>query len=136
MPITIPEASRDTQHITPRVQRIRRQHGIRYMDLPRRLPHIPLSVPPHKLESDWAEECANVILRRCPVCERDSIAGHGGRRKQAHDEQHDWIPIRRGYCRSCGTTFTFLPPLSLPYTHYSLLTRCLALRRPLVEHCS
>jgi hypothetical protein len=36
----------------------------------------------------------------------------------------------------CGKTFTFLPLLSLPYTHYSLLTRCQGLRRRLVEHCS
>jgi hypothetical protein len=75
-------------------------------------------------------------LRRCPVCARDSIIGHGRRRKQAHDEHHDWIGIRRGRCPGCGKTFTFLPPLSLPYTHYSLLTRCQALRRRFVEHCS
>ena len=88
------------------------------------------------MESDWAEECADVILRRRPVCELDSIAGHGRRRKQAHDEHHDWILIRRGQCRSCGKTFTFLPPLSLPYTHYSLLARCQAIRRHFEEHCS
>ena len=70
------------------------------------------------------------------MCERDSIAGHGRRRKQAHDAHHDWIPIRRGHCRRCGNTFTFLPPLSLPYTHYSLLARCQALRRRFAERCS
>ena len=74
--------------------------------------------------------------RRCPVCERDSIIGHGRRRKQAHDEHHDWIGIRRGRCPDCGKTFTFLPPLSLPYTHYSLLARCQTLRRRFEEHCS
>ena len=66
----------------------------------------------------------------------DSIIGHGRRRKQAHDEHHDWIDIRRGRCPGCKRTFTFLPLLSLPYTHYSLLARCQALRRRLVEHCS
>ncbi len=76
------------------------------------------------------------MLRRCPVCERDSIIGHGRRRKQAHDEHHDWIGIRRGRCPGCGKTFTLLSPLSLPYTHYSLLTRCQALRWRLEEHCS
>ena len=76
------------------------------------------------------------MLRRCPVCERDSIIGHGRRRKQAHDEHHDWIGIRRGLCHGCGETFTFLPPLSLPYTHYSLRARAQALRRHFVEHCS
>jgi hypothetical protein len=49
---------------------------------------------------------------------------------------HNWIGIRRGRCRGCGKTFTFLPLLSLPYTNYSLLTRGQALRRRLVEHCS
>ena len=97
---------------------------------------IPLSPPPHKLETDWAASCENVILRRCPVCECDSIIGHGCRRKQAHDEHHDWIGIRRGRCPGCKKTFTFLPPLSLPYTHYSLLARCQALQRRFVEHHS
>jgi len=67
---------------------------------------------------------------------RDSIVGHGRRRKQAHDEYHDWIEIRRGICNRCGKTFTFLPPFSLPYTHYSLLARSQALRLYFVEDCS
>ncbi len=70
------------------------------------------------------------------MCEHDSIIGHGRRRKQAHDEHHDWIGIRRGHCHGCEKTFTFLPLLSLPYTHYSLLARCQALRRRFVEHRS
>ena len=69
------------------------------------------------------------------MCERDSIIGHGRRRKQAHDEHHDWIKTRRGRCPTCRTTFTLLPPLSLPYTHYSLLARAQALRRRFEEHC-
>ena len=97
---------------------------------------IPLSAPPHKLEADWAASCAEVILRRCPACEHDSIIGHGRRRKQAHDEYHDWIGIRRGRCPGCGKTFTFLPLFCLPYTHYSLPARCQALRRRFAEHCS
>lgn len=97
---------------------------------------IPLSAGQINLETDWAAECAEVIPRRCPVCERDSIIGHGRRLKQAHDEHHDWIEIRRGVCNCCGKTFTFLPPFSLPYTHYSLLARSQALRHYFVEHCS
>ena len=97
---------------------------------------IPLSAPRHKLETDWAMGCDEIILRRCPACEHDSIIGHGRRRKQAHDEHHDWIGIRRGRCTDCEKTFTFLPALSLPYTHYSLVARCQALRRRFVEHCS
>jgi hypothetical protein len=96
---------------------------------------VPVSVAPDKLATDWAEDCDEIILRRCPVCERDSIVGHGRRRKQAHDEHHDWIWIHRGRCADCGKTFTFLPLFSLPYTQYSLLARCEALRLRVVEHC-
>ena len=74
------------------------------------------------------------MLRRCPVCERDSIIGHGRRRKQAHDEHHDWIGIRRGLCSGCGKSFTLLPLFSLPYTHYSLLARAQAFHRHFMEH--
>lgn len=96
---------------------------------------IPLSAPLRKIETDWDEGCGEVILRRCPICDQDSIIGHGRRRKQAHDEHHGWIELRRGLCLLCGTTFTFLPLFSLPYTHYSLLARCQALLRRLVEDC-
>jgi hypothetical protein len=77
----------------------------------------------------------DVILRRCPICVQDSIVGHGRRRKQAHDEHHDWIGIRRGVCNRCGKTFTFLPLFSPPYGHYSLIARSQALRRRFVEGC-
>jgi hypothetical protein len=59
--------------------------------------------------------------------------GHGRRQKQAHDEHHDWIPIRRGVCNLCHTTITFLPAFSLPYTQYSLIARSEALRRYCVD---
>lgn len=97
---------------------------------------VPVRVGPNELLAGWAEDSDEIILRRCPVCEQETIVGHGRRRKQAHDEHHDWIRIRRGRCVSCGTTFTFLPVFSLPYTHYSLLARCQALLRRFVEHCS
>jgi hypothetical protein len=70
------------------------------------------------------------------IVNRIPSIGHGHRRKQAHDEHHDWICIHRGRCALCGITFTFLPLFSLPYTHYSLLARCHALQRRFVEHCS
>ena len=97
---------------------------------------ISLSAAQHKLEGDWAEAGAEAILRRCPVCLHDSIVGHGRRRKQAHDEDHDWIGIRRGLCSVCGKTFTFLPPFSPAYSQYSLIARSQALRRYFVEGCS
>jgi hypothetical protein len=96
---------------------------------------IPFSAPPHKLETEWEKDC-DKILRRCPVCQQESIIGHGRRRKQAHDRHHDWITVHRGRCTVCGKTFTFLPLFSLPYTHYSLLARGYALRRRFVEQCS
>jgi hypothetical protein len=93
-----------------------------------------VSVAPDRLASFWAEYSDEAILRRCPVCKQDSIVGHGRRRKQAHDEHHDWIGIRRGRCVQCGKTVTFLPVFSLPYTHYSLLARCQAFLLRFVEH--
>jgi hypothetical protein len=96
---------------------------------------ISLSPAQSNLETDWAEAGAEITLRRCPVCLQDSIIGHGRRRKQAHDEHHDWIGIRRGVCNRCGKTFTFLPPFSPPYGHYSLIARSQALRRYFVEGC-
>jgi len=59
------------------------------------------------------------LPRRCPTCGRDTIIGHGRRRKQAHDERHDWIWVRRGRCQLCKKTFTVLPTWSPPYGHYS-----------------
>jgi hypothetical protein len=76
--------------------------------------------------ADWAGTGAD-IPRQCPKCLKDSIIGHGCRLKQAHDEQHDWIRIRRGICKRCSQTFTFLPWFSPPYGHYSLVARSQAL---------
>ena len=60
-----------------------------------------------------------LLPRRCPFCGDQTIIGHGKRRKQAHDQQRDWIWIRRGRCPPCRKTFTFLPIWSPPYGHYS-----------------
>ena len=54
-------------------------------------------------------------------------------RKQAHDQHHNWIRIRRGLCNRCGNTFTFLPPFSPPYGHYSFIARSQALQRYFLE---
>ena len=96
---------------------------------------ISLSAAQYNLESDWADAGTKSIVRQCPICVQDSIVGHGRRRKQAHDEHHDWIGVRRGVCNRCGKTFTFLPPFSPPYGHYSLIARSQALRRYFVEGC-
>lgn len=64
-----------------------------------------------------------LLPRRCPLCGNRTIIGHGRRRKQAHDQRHDWIWIRRGRCQPCRKTFTILPDWSLPYSHYTLRCR-------------
>jgi hypothetical protein len=97
---------------------------------------IPLSAAQFNLEADWAEAGMQVILRHCPICSQDAIVGHGRRRKQAHDQHHDWIGIRRGLCSRCGKTFTFLPPFSPPYGHYGFIARSHALQRRFLEGCS
>ncbi len=79
---------------------------------------------------------ARQMIRTCPICTCDSIIGHGRRRKQAHDETHDWIKIRRGICNLCGMTFTMLPRFSSPYAHYSLVARSQSLQRYFAENSS
>ena len=88
---------------------------------------IPPSAAQDSTEADWAAG-AGRLLRQRPDC-LSAIIGHGRRRKQAHDENHDWIGIRRGLCKGCRKTVTFLPSFSLPYTHYSLIARGQALQR-------
>lgn len=65
----------------------------------------------------------DLLPRRCPLCGNQTIIGHGRRRKQAYDQQHDWIWIRRGRCPPCRKTFTFLPIWSPPYGQYSYCCR-------------
>jgi hypothetical protein len=96
---------------------------------------IALPAAPGKPEIDYPEVGTEVIPRHCPICVKDSIVGHGRRRKQAHDEHHDWIVVRRGLCNRCGKTFTFLPPFSPPYSHYSFIARSQALRRYFLQGC-
>jgi hypothetical protein len=64
-----------------------------------------------------------LLPRRCPLCGNNTIIGQGRRRKQAHDQQHDRIWIRRGRCAPCRKTFTVLPGWSPPYGHYSFRCR-------------
>jgi hypothetical protein len=64
-----------------------------------------------------------LLPRLCPFCGNRTIIGHGRRLKQAHDEWHERIWIRRGRCRPCQKTFTVLPDWSLPSGHYTLHCR-------------
>ena len=51
----------------------------------------------------------DLLPRWCPVCEDHTIVGHGRRLRQAHDDCHERIWVRRGICRPCNQTFTVLP---------------------------
>jgi hypothetical protein len=64
-----------------------------------------------------------LLPRLCPFCGERTIIGHGQRLKQAHDQRHQQIWIRRGRCRPCQKTFTVLPDWSPPSGHYSLYCR-------------
>lgn len=116
-------------------------HRLSQVDHPGSSPHthtisfIPCSWRKGNCPADWAEGTGD-LLRRCPECASDSIIGHGWRQKQAHDENHDWIRIRRGLCKLCAQTFTFLPLFSPPYGHYSLIARSQALERYCRDRCS
>ena len=63
------------------------------------------------------------LPRWCPLCGNRTIIGHGRRLKQAHDDGHSHIWIRRGLCRRCQKTFTVLPDWSPPSGIYSLHCR-------------
>jgi transposase-like protein len=64
-----------------------------------------------------------MLPRRCPYCGQGTIIGHGRRFKQAHDQRHQGIWIRRAICPPCQKTFTVLPDWSPPSGHYSLHCR-------------
>ena len=63
------------------------------------------------------------LPRRCPVCQNDTIIGHGRRLRQSHDDRRDSIWVRRGVCEPCRKTFTILPDWLAPSAHYSLHCR-------------
>jgi Domain of unknown function (DUF6431) len=64
-----------------------------------------------------------LLPRVCPLCGNRTIVGHGRRLKKAHDQRHDQIRVRRGFCRPCQKSFTVLPDWSPPSGHYSLHCR-------------
>ena len=70
-----------------------------------------------------------LLPRRCPVCQDDTIIGHGRRLRQGHDDRRACIWVRRGVCRPCKKTFTILPDWLTPSGHYSLRCRHQACER-------
>jgi hypothetical protein len=71
----------------------------------------------------------HLLPRLCPLCRGDTIIGHGRRLRLAHDDQHESIWVRRGICRPCRRTFTFLPDWLVPLGHFSLRCRQQACER-------
>ena len=69
------------------------------------------------------------LPRRCPVCQDDTIIGHGRRLRQAHDDQHERIWVRRGICHLCRKTFTILPDWLVPSAPFTLRCRQQACER-------
>ena len=53
---------------------------------------------------------SGAAARLVSAVRQPSIVGHGRRRKQAHDRQHDWIWIRRGRARPAGRHSRSCPP--------------------------
>lgn len=53
------------------------------------------------------------LPRDCPRCLgtgcRGSVIGHGRRRRTCLDQDGSEAKVRRGLCRACGGTITFLP---------------------------
>lgn len=71
----------------------------------------------------------DLLPRLCPLCRDDTIIGHGRRLRQAHDDLHERIWVRRGFCRPCRKTFTVLPNWLVPSGHFSVLCRQQACER-------
>jgi hypothetical protein len=64
-----------------------------------------------------------LLPRRCPICRNHTIIGHGQRLRQAHDDRHERVLVRRGICPPCRKTFTILPGWLAPGAPFSLPCR-------------
>jgi len=64
-----------------------------------------------------------LLPRLCPLCHNDTIIGHGRRLRQANDDKHQRVWVRRGICRSCRQTFTILPERLIPFAPFTLRCR-------------
>jgi hypothetical protein len=64
-----------------------------------------------------------LLPRRCPACQDDTIIGHGQRLRPSHDDRRESFWARRGLCRPCNKTFTILPDWLAPSGHYTLRCR-------------
>jgi hypothetical protein len=64
-----------------------------------------------------------LLPRQCPFCRKDTIIGHGRRRRHAHDNEHECVWVRRGICEPCRKTFTILPDWLVPSAPFTLHCR-------------
>jgi len=61
------------------------------------------------------------IPRDCACCKaRGTVIGHGVRDRTCIGPHTDIIFVRRGLCKVCKTTFTFLPPFARPNSRYAI----------------
>lgn len=95
----------------------------------RGVPSLPVIVfIPHSGVGGKSDQTGGEWLpRQCPACGQMAVIGHGRRRRQAHDETHAWISVRRGFCKMCARTLTALPAWCVPGAPYSLRARQQAL---------
>src|SRR5690242_18556707 len=59
----------------------------------------------------------------CPLCQGQTIVGHGRRLRQANDDRRQRVWVRRGICHPCRKTFTILPDWLVPFAHFTLRCR-------------
>ena len=64
-----------------------------------------------------------LLPRRCPLCQADTIIGHGRRLRQSHDQRREALWVRRGFCQPCRKTFTILPDWVSPFGRYTVQCR-------------
>jgi hypothetical protein len=76
----------------------------------------------------------DLLPRRCPLCRSHTIIGHGRRLRQAHDDCHAQVWIRRGICRLCHKTFTILADWLVPSAQFTLHCRQQACERIAAGH--
>lgn len=73
----------------------------------------------HKIQIERGEYD---IPRDCRLCKAtSSVIGHGIRERTCIGPDTDVIFVRRGKCKSCRTTFTFLPAFARPYSRYAVV---------------
>jgi len=82
-----------------------------------------IALPEAKSNIDPVVIPVELLPRRCPVCRDHTIIGHGQRLRQAHDDRHERIWVRRGICRPCNKTFTILPDWLVPSAPFTLRCR-------------